>query len=483
MTPVHFQWALQRCVARLWWWVNPFIPLRHFLEASSSGAGALDSAYTHHAQTRLWWTKPMFSRLALSTSRLAMVAAGDAVTLCHGHLASVVAVLGAPSFSTTVVVSQRRASSGGAGSNANRGASSTSVEVTVELSEKELIELNKKAAEAFEKGAFSSAIEAWEKVAQSKHHTPNSPTLMSCLNNLACAYGEMGDNIRKLKLLERSRDLVKTVYGTDHPQYGMVLYNMACAKEEMGLYADMKQLLDESLALHEKRFNPQHAKVGRVLLLLAAAHGHLGEHEIQLRTAERAYGIVKRHCGPEHMQTTIAMMTLGRAYGAAGQVERQLQLAQAAYSIQEKRLGPMNPQLAMTLLEVADAHRANGDFYNQKALLEQAVELQQRAFGQQHAHLIDTYIALGDVCAHLENPKLQTQYYLEALKIARQRFQGKHIAIGKAAVNAARAYLSQGNKAKAHALLDEARSIVERNVSPDHPLSKQLDKVAKEVAQ
>ncbi|CBZ30458.1 conserved hypothetical protein [Leishmania mexicana MHOM/GT/2001/U1103] len=424
----------------------------------------------------------MLARLTCPTRRLAIAATGSSVSLRRARLASVAATLGAPSFANAALVSQRWASSGGIGSNASTGDSSTGTDATADLSEKELIELNKEAAEAFEKGEFSSAIEAWEKVAQSKQHTPNSPTLMSCLNNLACAYGEMGDSIRKLKLLERSRDLVQAVYGTDHPQYGMVLYNMACAKEEMGLYPDMKQLLEQSLALHEKRFNPRHAKVGRVLLLLAAAHGHLGEHEAQLRTAERAYEIVKRHCGPEHVQTTIAMMTLGRAYGAAGQVERQLQLAQAAYSIQEKRLGPMSPQLAMTLLEVADAHRANGDFYNQKALLEQAVELQQRAFGQQHTHLIDTYVALGDACGQLENPKLQAQYYLEALKIARQRFQGRHIAIGKAAVNAARAYLSHGNKAKAQALLDEARAIVERNVSPEHPLSKLLDKVAKEVA-
>ncbi|CAG9582226.1 conserved hypothetical protein [Leishmania major strain Friedlin] len=423
----------------------------------------------------------MFARLAWPTSRLAIAATSSSVSLCRGRLASVAAALGAPSFVSAALVSQRWASSDGSGNNAGTGDSSTGTAAIAYLGEKELIELNKEAAEAFEKGDFSSAIEAWEKVAHSKQHTPNSPTLMSCLNNLACAYGETGDNIRKLKLLERSRDLVEAVYGTDHPQYGMVLYNMACAKEEMGLYADMKQLLEQSLALHEKRFNPLHAKVGRVLLLLAAAHGHLGEHEAQLRTAERAYEIVKRHCGPEHVQTTIAMMTLGRAYGAAGQVERQLQLAQAAYSIQERRLGPMSPQLAMTLLEVADAHRVNGDFYNQKALLEQAVELQQRAFGQQHAQLIDTYVALGDACGQLENSKLQAQYYLEALKIARQRFQGRHIAIGKAAVNAARAYLSHGNKAKAQALLDEARSIVERNVSPEHPLSKQLDKVAKEV--
>ncbi|KAI5686579.1 Tetratricopeptide repeat [Leishmania braziliensis] len=426
----------------------------------------------------------MFARLALPKSRLAIAVTGsNSVSLYRGRLAVATAALGASSFTSAARASQRWSSSGVISNNSSSGASSAGTIATLDLSEKELIELNKKAAEAFEKGDFLSAIEAWEKVVQSKQHIPNSPTLMSCLNNLACAYGEMGDNVRKMKLLERSRDLVQTVYGTDHPQYGMVLYNMACAKEEMGLYVDMKRLLVKSLALHEKRFNPRHAKVGRVLLLLASAHGHLGEHEAQLQAAERAYEIVKRHCGPDHVQTTMAMITLGRAYGAAGQVERQLQLVQAAHSIQEKRLGPMNPQLAMTLLEVADAHRVNGDFYNQKALLEQAMELQQRSFGQQHAHLIDTYIALGDACGQLENPELQAQYYLEALRIARQRFQGRHIAIGKAAVNAARAYRSQGDNAKAQALLDEARFIVERNVSPEHPLSKQLDKVTRELAQ
>ncbi|KAG5468807.1 hypothetical protein CUR178_01643 [Leishmania enriettii] len=425
----------------------------------------------------------MFARLSLPAHRLVVARASSSGSLFQHQLASATASPLASSFAGAALVSQRRANSGNNGVEVSTGGTSPCTAATRCLSERELIDLSKEAAEAFEKREFLSAIEAWEKVAQSKQHTPNSPTLMSCLNNLACAYGEIGDHRRKLKLLERSRDLVQAVYGTDHQQYGMILYNMACAKEEMGLYADMKRLLDESLALHEKRFHARHVKVGRILLLLAAAYGHLGEHEAQLLTAKRAYKIVKHHFGPEHVQTTISMLTLGRAYGAAGQVERQLQLAQAAYSTQEKRLGPMNPQLAVTLLEVADAHKANGDFYNQKALLEQAVELQQRSFGQQHTHLIDTYIALGDACGQLENLKSQAQYYFEALKIARHRFQGKHILIGKAAVNAARAYLSQGDKAKAQALLDEARSIVELNVSPAHPLSKQLDKVTKELVQ
>ncbi|KAG5494079.1 hypothetical protein JKF63_01913 [Porcisia hertigi] len=425
----------------------------------------------------------MFARSAWPVKHLAITVTGSPLFLYRSRLAGITAARRDPSFPGAIRVSRRWASSCDIGNDANTDATSTDVEVTHGLSEKALIELNKSAAEAFEKGEFLLAIEAWEKVVQSKQHTPNSPTLMSCLNNLACAYGEMGDNVRKLKLLGRSRDLVQTVYGTDHPQYGMVLYNMACAKEEIGLYDEMKQLLEESLALHEKRFNPQHAKVGRVLLLLAAAHGHLGEREAQLQTAKRAYEIVKRHCGSNHVQTSVAMITLGRAYGAAGQVERHLQLCQAAYSIQEKQLGPMNPQLAVTLMEVAEAHMTNGDFYNQKALLEQAVELQLRSFGQQHTRLIDTYIALGDACRRLNDPQLQAQYHLEALKIARQRFRGKHIATGKAAVNAARAFLIQGDKEKAQSLLDEARSILNRNVSPAHPLCKQLDKVTEEMRQ
>lgn len=428
----------------------------------------------------------MFVRFAsLQRSRRTLVAAARATAPCSRcSNASSAALLGSPICVAASQFARRWASSGltGSGANAGAGGNGASSGVSAELSQKELIELNKEAAEAFEKGEFLTAIDAWEKVAQSKQHTANSPTLMSCLNNLACAYGEMGDNVRKLKLLEQSRQLVQTVYGTEHPQYGMVLYNMACAKEETGHYADMKQLLEESLALHEKRFNPRHAKVGRVLLLLSAAHGHLGEHAAQLQTAERAHEIVRRHCGPEHVQTTVSMLTLGRAYGAVGKVERQLQLAQAAYQIQEKTLGPMNPELAKTLLEVADAHRANGDQYNRKALLEQAVERQQRSFGQQHTHLIDTYIALGDACGELEQSKAQAQYYLEALKVARQRFQGRHIAIGKAAINAARVYQLQDKAEKAAALLEEARPIVHRNVSADHPVAKQLAEVSQMVA-
>lgn len=345
----------------------------------------------------------------------------------------------------------------------------------------ELIELNKKAAEAFQGGDFIAAIDHWEVVATAESHNESSPTLMSCLNNLACAYGEVGDHRRKLKLLERSLQMVAKVYGTEHPQYGMVLYNMACAKEEMGRYEEMRQLLEASLALHERYFKPKHAKVGRVLLLLASAYDHVGEHARQLQTAQRAYEIVRRHCGPEHVQTTIAMMTLARAYGSNGQPEQYLQMALAALDIQEKKLGPANPQVALTLLELAGAYAANGEYHSQKETLERAVSVQKRAFGKQHTYLIDTYIALGEACDKLGDTATMAHHYNEALKVARSRYQGKHIGIGVAATKAAVGALRTGQRSRARVLAEEAQGILSVSVSAAHPASKELAAVMAEL--
>lgn len=347
--------------------------------------------------------------------------------------------------------------------------------------EVELIEMSKKAAGAFQEGDYATAIENWEAVANSENHADDSPTLMSCLNNLACAYGETGDNIRKAKLLELSRRLVEKVYGTDHPQYGMVLYNMACAKEEMGFYAEMRQLLEESLALHEKRFNPKHAKVARVLLLLATAYDHVGEHGKQLEAAQRAYEIVRRHCGTEHVQTTIALMTLARAYGSNDQPEKYLQTALTAFEIQERKLGPLNPQLTLTLLDLAAAYGANKDYYNQKEMLERAVAVQKRAFGKQHTYLIDTYIALGEANEKLEDTATMAHYYNEALKVAHSRYQGKHVGIGVAATKAAHGAVRLGQLKKARALVAEASDMLAANVSDNHPSAKDLQTVIAEL--
>ncbi|EAN87822.1 hypothetical protein, conserved [Trypanosoma cruzi] len=340
-------------------------------------------------------------------------------------------------------------------------------------------ELQKSAAEFFERGEFMNAIKQWESVIESMDKADNNNNnrqyvLMSCLNNLACAYGEIGNYARKLQLLERSRDMVEQVYGRDHPQYGMVLYNIASAYEEMGRYQEMEDLLLKSLDIHERKFHSKHAKVGRVLLLLAEAHGHLGKHGAQLQVAERALEIVRRHCGPEHIQTTIALLTFSRAHGANGNHAKRLQIAQQAYDIQERKLGALNPQIALTLLELADAHGANRDYFHQKDLLEKAIELQKRAFGSQHTQLVSTYTALGDAYGNLDDRNNQFASYREALDIARQRYRGNHIVIGTASNKCAWGYLRIGKVEEAKTLAEEARRIIEGMVSEKHPAAVEL---------
>nr|CCC89994.1 conserved hypothetical protein [Trypanosoma congolense IL3000] len=336
-------------------------------------------------------------------------------------------------------------------------------------------ELHKAGAEAFERGDFRHAIRQWEAVMTAKGGANAGSVLaMNCLNNLACAYGEVGDHKRKLQLLKQSLQMVKDVYGENHPQYGMVLYNMACAYEEMGQYQEMEDLLLHSLVIHEKKFNPLHPKVGRVLLLLADAHGHLGKHEVQLQVAERAFNIVRRHCGANHMQSTHAMLTLARAHGANGNSFRRLQLAQHAYEIQEGKLGAMNPQLALTLLELADACGADGDHHRRKELLERAIEVQKRAFGSQHTLLTRTYTALGDVYGDLNDKENQASCYREALEVARQRYEGNHVIIGTAAIKCAFGYLRTGRVNKAKALAEEARGIIDVTVTENHPAAVEL---------
>ena len=67
------------------------------------------------------------------------------------------------------------------------------------------------------------------------------------LNNLATAYGDLGDNQKQKDLLEEALSIDTAHYGRDHWQTASTLGNLATAYGALGDSQKKKDLLEEAL--------------------------------------------------------------------------------------------------------------------------------------------------------------------------------------------------------------------------------------------
>ena len=351
--------------------------------------------------------------------------------------------------------------------------------------------LSTEASNHFASHEYDAAIGLWEKVRvaeisrMTSPNVPPSPVLIQCLNNLACAKGEVGLVRDKIDLLKEALQYTQTNYGNEHVQYAVSLYNLGSALGEFGNFNEMKRVLEESLALTSKLFGPNSAKAARVQLLLAEAYDNIGLHKEQLQCSQKAFEIIERHCGKKHLQTSISRAAYALAIGRNGEMSKCISMLQVAREELESLLGPSHPQLSHTLFRLAWAHGCQKEYLQQKSLLETALESQKRSFGANDQRNFDIFIALAEASRNLKQSDDEFDYSKAALKTAEEKIGSHHFKTGRACYCCANLYFSNRSFNLALKFSSRAYEIFRRNFGDDHRETKQAlelrDKAQNEV--
>ena len=295
------------------------------------------------------------------------------------------------------------------------------------------------------------------------------PDTLVTLNNLACTYNNLGDYQKALELLEKCYALQCEVQGEEHPDTLTTLNNLAHTYGQFGEYKRALELQEKCYALHREVLGEEHPDTLKVLCGLASTYGELGEHKKELELQEKCYALRCKILGEEHPDTLITLNNLASTYGELGEHKKELELQEKCYALQCKALGEEHPDTLTTLNNLAITYGKLGESKKALELFEQCYVLMCKVLGEEYPvtlttlnNLAHTYGQLGEYKRALE---LQEKCYALQCKVLGE----EHPDTLKTLSNLAYTYGNLGDYKKALELQEKCYALQCKALGEEHP--------------
>ena len=169
------------------------------------------------------------------------------------------------------------------------------------------------------------------------------PNTLASLNNLASAYGKIGEYEKSLEITEKNYEIRCRILGEEHLDTLISLNNLAYYCYTIGEYSRAIALSERAYELARKSLGEEHPTTLSCMNNLASAYGKIGKQEKALELYEKAYEIRCRILGEEHPDALISLNNLASAYVNVGEETRALELFKKAYFSMSKVLGANHP--------------------------------------------------------------------------------------------------------------------------------------------
>jgi tetratricopeptide (TPR) repeat protein len=306
-------------------------------------------------------------------------------------------------------------------------------------------------------------------IIKEKHYGSNHPEVADTLGDLANAYGELGDALKRRKLIERVLVSQKSYHGSNHPVVANSLVNLANTYGELGDAQEKKKLIEQALIIEEKHYGSNHPHIAKTLVSLSTAYDALGDVKGQKKLLERALPIFEKNYGLNHPHIARTLVNLAIAYGGLGNAQEMKKLLERALSIVEKHYGPNHPEVAVVLLNLANAYGTLGNAQEMKKLLKRVLIIKEKLYGSNHPEIARVLSSLGAAYNTLGDMQKQKKLLERALAIQESYYNPNHPDIAKTLVNLANAYGVLGHIQEMKKLLERALSIKESYYSLNHP--------------
>ena len=193
---------------------------------------------------------------------------------------------------------------------------------------------------------------------------------LTCLNNLASIYGDLGNYKKAQELNEKCYSLKCKVLGEEHPDTLVTLNNLACTYNNLGDYQKALELLEKCYALQCEVLGEEYPVTLTTLNNLAHTYGQLGEYKRALELQEKCYALQCKALGEEHPDTLMMLNNLAGTYGKLGDHKKALGLFEQCYVLMCKVLGEEHPDALRSLGNLAWTHMQLADYEKAACLLE-----------------------------------------------------------------------------------------------------------------
>ncbi|WP_439407713.1 tetratricopeptide repeat protein [Bradyrhizobium sp. DASA03076] len=313
--------------------------------------------------------------------------------------------------------------------------------------------------------AAAFAIVAALAVAPAAAQRADIETVQKRFNTLLAA-GKYDDALVEWQKLETA---VKARFGTEHPNYALILIKVAVTYQNQGRYADAEAAYKRAAAILEKALGPNHPLVATALDDMAAVYLYEARYDEAEGLFKRALAIREQALGPEHPDLAATLNNLSVVYKGQGRFAEAEPMLKRALAITEKALDPNHTQVAAALVNLGLLYQDQARYGDAEGLFRRALAIQEKATGPVHpivANILHNLASTAEDQGHTDEAEA---LYKRALAIKEKMLGPNHPDLADTLDNLAVLYGGENRSDEAEALYRRALAIQERALGQEHP--------------
>ena len=297
----------------------------------------------------------------------------------------------------------------------------------------------------------------------------NHPVYTVSLSILAGYYSKFGNYLEAIKIETEAMENRKKLLGPEHMDYAASLSNLAFFYSELGNYSEAIRLETEALEIYKKVLGVEHPNYALTLNNLAINYCELGNYFEAIRLETEALEIRKKVLGVNHPDYATSLSNLASCYSESGNYSEAIRLGTEAMEIRKRILGPEHPHYAASLNNIASSYSELGNYSEAIRLGTEAMEIHKKVLGSNHPDYATSLNNLANYYSYLGDYSEAIRLGTEAMEIRKKVLGTDHPDYATSLYNLANDYKNLGNYSEAVRLGTEAMEIRKKELGPDHP--------------
>ena len=301
-----------------------------------------------------------------------------------------------------------------------------------------------------------------------RDHANDPEAIASSLNQLGMFLAYEGEYDEAEALLRESIDIRETIYDEEEPELAVSVMNLGLTVKWNGDFDEAEVHYRRALEIRERTIGRAHPEYATNLDNLGVLLGQRGDYEESEACFKEALAIRTELLGEEHPDVALSLNNLATLYRVQGRLDDAEPMYRKVLELNTRIFGPGHARVATNLTNLASVELARGNTEEARDLFERSLAIRRTKFGNDH---IDVAVNLNHLCGILiELGELEKadRYSAEAVDIARDAVGEKSHQLAQVLNTRGEVLFFRQRYAAAATQLEEALSIREEVLAPDH---------------
>jgi CHAT domain-containing protein/Tfp pilus assembly protein PilF len=245
------------------------------------------------------------------------------------------------------------------------------------------------------KGNYHASVEYYKSALNEVEGEERSINLLRLLsqahNNIGVDYRRLGMSSEAMYHYQQARDVVKDVFGENHPEMALIYNSLGSVYYGTGDYGTAAEFFVRSAAIFKDHFGEVHNRVAVAYNNAGICYFRLGNLDKAAEHFEFSQRVKEEIYESDHLDLAVGYNTLGSLYAELGQHDLAEENYQLSIQVRKNIYGEEHPTLIAPIIALSRLYIQTESASMARQQLQTALDIGLSRLGQSHPDIIDIY--------------------------------------------------------------------------------------------